>query len=201
MVLTKRQKHILDFVREFIDEHGYAPSYEEICKNFGYASLATVHEHLTNLERKGYIHRSFNEARSIQLAEQPEPSLSLPLLGTVAAGGPIEAIEDTETMSVPAEMVRSDSDHFVLRVSGESMIDEHIRDGDHIVVSSRQTARQGEMVVALIRDEGATVKRLYRERHNRIRLQPSNRAMDPIVRHASDIRVQGVVVGLIRSYH
>ncbi len=200
MFLTKRQKQILDHLAEFIGDHGYAPSIEEICEHFGYASLATVHEHLTNLERKGFIRRSHNQARSIQLPEHPEPAMSLPLLGAVAAGGPIEAFEDNETMSVPAEMVRSGADHFVLRVSGESMIDEHIRDGDHIVVSSRRTAEDGEMVVALVRDEGATVKRFYRERGDGVRLQPSNRGMSPILRRAGEVQVQGVVVGLIRSY-
>ena len=200
MPLTKRQKEILDYLKAFIDEMGYAPSFEEICRHFGYTSLATVHEHLSNLERKGYIRRSYRESRSVEFPAQPEPSVALPLLGTVAAGLPIEAVEDSETLSIPGEMVRKGFEHYVLRVSGESMIDEQIRDGDHIVVNARETAEDGEMVIALIRDEAATVKKLYRESGNRIRLQPANENMKPIVEDAADVRVQGVVVGLIRSY-
>ena len=200
MPLTKRQKEILDYLKAFIDEMGYAPSFEEICRHFGYTSLATVHEHLSNLERKGYILRSYRESRSVQFPAQAEPSVALPLLGTVAAGLPVEAIEDNETLSIPGEMVRKGLEHYVLRVSGESMIDEQIRDGDHIVVNARETAEDGEMVIALVRDEAATVKKLYREPGNRIRLQPANDSMEPIIEDAADVRVQGVVVGLIRRY-
>ena len=200
MALTKRQKQILDYLRQFIGEHGYAPSFEEICREFGYTSLATVHEHLSNLERKGYIRRSFRESRSVELPPEAEPSVPLPLLGTVAAGVPIEAVEDNETLSIPGEMIRTGFEHYVLRVSGESMIDEQIRDGDHIVVNSRETAEDGEMVIALVRDEAATVKKLYREPGNRIRLQPANDNVAPIIEDAADVRVQGVVVGLIRTY-
>ena len=200
MPLTKRQKEILDYLKAFIDEMGYAPSFEEICRHFGYTSLATVHEHLSNLERKGYILRSYRESRSVQFPAQAEPSVALPLLGTVAAGLPVEAIEDTETLSIPGEMIRKGLEHYVLRVSGESMIDEQIRDGDHIVVNARETAEDGEMVIALVRDEAATVKKLYREPGNRIRLQPANDSMEPIIEDAADVRVQGVVVGLIRRY-
>ncbi len=200
MPLTKRQKEILDYLKAFIDENGYAPSFEEICCHFGYTSLATVHEHLSNLERKGYILRSYRKSRSVEFPAQTEPSVALPLLGTVAAGLPVEAIEDTETLSIPGEMIRKGLEHYVLRVSGESMIDEQIRDGDHIVVNARETAEDGEMVIALVRDEVATVKKLYREPGNRIRLQPANESMKPIIEDAADVRVQGVVVGLIRRY-
>ena len=200
MALTKRQKEILDFLKAFIDENGYSPSFEEICAAFGYTSLATVHEHLTNLATKGYIRKAYRESRSVEFPPQTEPSVPLPLLGTVAAGQPIEAVEDNETLAIPGEMIRKGGDHFVLRVSGESMIEEQIRDGDHIVVSARQTANDGEMVVALVRNEAATVKKLYRETGNRIRLQPANENMDPIIEDADDVRVQGVVVGLVRTY-
>ena len=200
MPLTKRQKEILDYLKAFIDEMGYAPSFEEICRHFGYTSLATVHEHLSNLERKGYILRSYRESRSVEFPPQAEPSVALPLLGTVAAGLPVEAIEDNETLSIPGEMIRKGLEHYVLRVSGESMIDEQIRDGDHIVVNARETAEDGEMVIALVRDEAATVKKLYREPGNRIRLQPANESMEPIIEDAADVRVQGVVVGLVRRY-
>ena len=202
MPLTKRQKQILDYIQGFIDDQGYAPSFEEIAEAFGYSSLATVHEHLTNLERKGYIRKSFNESRSIELPlDDREPAIPLPLLGTVAAGVPIEAIEVQETLSVPPDMIRPGSDNFVLRVSGQSMIDEHIQDGDYIVVSAQPSAHDGEMVVALVGNESATVKKLYREPGNRVRLQPANQAMEPIIEPADNVNVQGVVVGVIRKYN
>jgi len=202
MPLTKRQKEILDYIHGFIKDHGYAPSFEEIALAFGYSSLATVHEHLSNLERKGYIRKSYNESRSIEMVpeEGTVPAVELPLLGAVAAGLPIEAIQDQESLSVPMDMVRPGKDNFVLRVEGDSMIDEQIRDGDYIVVSSQPTASDGEVVVALVGGDSATVKKLFRESGNRIRLQPANSGMDPIVVPARDVVVQGVVVGLIRRF-
>jgi repressor LexA len=164
MPLTKRQKQILDHIREFIDERGYAPSFEEIADHFGYSSLATVHEHLSNLERKGYIRKAYNESRSIELvaSETGISAVALPLLGTVAAGLPIEAVQDDETLGVPPDMVRRGRENYVLRVEGNSMIDEQIRDGDYIVVAAQDTAEDGQMVVALVRGDSATVKKLYR---------------------------------------
>lgn len=202
MPLTRRQKQILDHIEEFIGEHGYAPSFEEIARFFGFTSLATVHEHLSNLERKGYIRKSYNESRSIELVrgEEGSPAAVLPLMGTVAAGLPIEAIRDVETLAVPADMLRRNSDNYVLRVEGNSMIDEQIRDGDYIVVAAQPSARDGEMVVALVGGDSATVKTLYREKGNRIRLQPANETMDPIFVDADDLVIQGVVVGVIRKY-
>ncbi len=202
MPLTKRQKQILDHIREFIDDRGYAPSFEEIAEHFGYSSLATVHEHLSNLERKGYIRKAYNESRSIELVETgSNPSgRSLPLLGTVAAGLPIEAVHDEETLDVPPDMVRRGRENYVLRVQGNSMIDEQIRDGDYIVVAAQDTAEDGQMVVALVRGDSATVKKLYREPQNRIRLQPANPTMNPILENADDVQIQGVVVGVIRKY-
>ncbi|MDH5589846.1 MAG: transcriptional repressor LexA [Gemmatimonadota bacterium] len=202
MPLTKRQKQILDYIDGFIKDMGYAPSFEEIADAFGYTSLATVHEHLSNLERKGYIRKSYNESRSIELSNPGEgpPAVELPLLGAVAAGLPIEAIEDTETLAVPQDMVRRNRDNYVLRVEGNSMIEEQIRNGDYIVVQAQATAQDGEMVVALVGGDSATVKKLYREPGNRIRLQPANATMDPILVDASDVRIQGVVVGVIRKY-
>ena len=202
MPLTKRQKEILDFITGFIDENGYAPSFEEIAHSFGYSSLATVHEHLSNLERKGYIRKAYNESRSIEMVPEDGSSAAseLPLLGRVAAGLPIEAVEDRETLAVPQDMIRRGKDNFVLRVQGNSMIDEQIRDGDYIVVSSQPTANDGEVVVALVGGESATVKRLSRESGNRVRLQPANPSMDPMIMDADDVMVQGVVVGLIRRF-
>jgi len=202
MPLTKRKKEILDFINGFIDEHGYAPSFEEIAHSFGYSSLATVHEHLSNLERKGYIRKSYNESRSIEMVPEDGTvsAMELPLLGTVAAGLPIEAIQERESLTVPLDMARPGKDNFVLKVEGDSMIDEQIRDGDYIVVSAQPTAADGEVVVALVGGDSATVKRIYRESGNQIRLQPANPAMEPIMVDADDVRVQGVVVGLIRRF-
>jgi len=202
MPLTKRQKEILDHIESFIQDNGYAPSFEEIAKFFGYSSLATVHEHLSNLERKGYIRKSYNESRSVELVtqDQGEPAVELPLLGAVAAGLPIEAVADNETLTVPPDMIRRRKDNYVLRVEGNSMIEEQIRDGDYIVVQAQENAEDGQMVVALVSGESATVKKLYREAGNQIRLQPANQAMGSIMVNADEVEVQGVVVGVIRKY-
>jgi repressor LexA len=202
MPLTKRQKQILDYIESFLGEHGYAPSFEEIADEFGYASLATVHEHLSNLQRKGYIRKSYNESRSVELVREDAAgyAVDLPLLGNVAAGLPIEAVEDQERLAVPADMIRRGRDNYVLRVQGDSMIEEQIRDGDFIVVTSQPTAHDGEMVVALVGGDSVTVKKLFREPENRVRLQPANERMAPIIVDADDVVVQGVVVGVIRKY-
>lgn len=202
MALTRRQKEILDHLSESIQANGYAPSFEEIADFFGYTSLATVHEHLSNLERKGYIRKAYNESRSIEVvaSEAAVGAIELPLLGSVAAGLPIEAIRDSETLSVPIDMVRRNRENYVLKVQGDSMIEEHIRDGDYIVVSAQSTAHDGEMVVALVGGESATVKKLYREKGNRIRLQPANENMLPIFLDADDVVIQGIVVGVIRKF-
>ena len=202
MPLTKRQKEILDYIEAFIEEQGYAPSFEEIAESFGYSSLATVHEHLSNLERKGYIRKSYNESRSIELVGHDTGTsvVELPLLGAVAAGLPIEAVQDTETLAVPPDMVSRRRDNYVLRVEGNSMIEEQIRDGDYIVVQAQDRAEDGQMVVALVGDEAATVKKLYREAAGRVRLQPANPTMEPMFVDAADVRIQGVVVGVIRKY-
>ncbi|MBI4409906.1 MAG: transcriptional repressor LexA [Gemmatimonadetes bacterium] len=202
MPLTRRQKEILDFLREFVDEHGYSPSFEEIAQRFSYSSLATVHEHLENLKRKGYIRKSYNESRSIELvpAGMRVAAVELPLLGAVAAGVPIEAIEEQETIAVPEDMLARGGYNYVLRVKGESMIDEQIRDGDYIIVNSRQTANNGEMVVALVDGDSATVKKFYREPDGRIRLQPANPRMRPLYYRPAQVRIQGIVIGVVRKY-
>lgn len=201
MPLTKRQKQILDFLELFLAEYGYPPSYEEIARNFGYTSLATVHEHLENLEQKGYIRKSYNASRSIELVPSGTEAraLELPLLGLVAAGQPIEAVQDQETVTVPEDLVAKGGRHYVLRVRGDSMVDEQIRDGDYVIVSSRNTAQNGEMVVALVHGESATVKKFYQE-GDRVRLQPANATMGPMYFPSHDVAVQGVVVGVIRRY-
>ncbi|MBI1723514.1 MAG: transcriptional repressor LexA [Gemmatimonadetes bacterium] len=202
MPLTRRQREILDYLTRYIDDHGYAPSFEEIAKAMGYGSLATVHEHLSNLERKGVIRRSYNESRAIEIltrARQPGVA-EVPLLGTVAAGEPIEAVEEQESITLPEEMLPAAGQSYVLRVRGDSMIDEQIRDGDYVVVHSRSTARDGETVVALVGGTHATVKKFHREKGGRIRLQPANAALQPIYADERDVTVQGVVVGVIRKY-
>ena len=202
MSLTKRQREILSYLATYSDEHGYAPSFEEIATQFNYNSLATVHEHLTNLERKGYIKRAYNESRGIELmpSEVLPRAMSLPLLGTVAAGVPIEAIRMPESIGVPEDLVRRSGNHYVLRVRGNSMIDEQIRDGDFVIVNEKHSADNGEMVIALIDGNSATVKKFYRERDGRIRLQPANETMNPIYVHENDISIQGIVVGVLRRF-
>jgi repressor LexA len=164
--------------------------------------LATVHEHLSNLERKGYIKRNYNESRAIEIlpSEAFPRAIELPLLGQVAAGAPIESIAVDEHVSVPEDFVRRNGQHYVLRVRGNSMIDEQIRDGDFVVVNERQSADNGEMVIAMLSGASATVKKFYRERDGRIRLQPANETMSPIYVHENDISIQGVVVGVLRRY-
>lgn len=202
MPLTRRQKQILDYLESYIQANGYAPSFEEIAEQFDFRSLATVHEHLTNLERKGYIRRTHNESRAIEMVPLPGQSgaTELPLLGQVAAGEPIEAIAQPETLPVPNDLIPRRGSSYVLRVRGESMIDDHIEDGDLVVVHNRNTADNGEMVIALIQGTSATVKRLYREDGGWVRLQPANDEVRPIRIHEDDLLVQGVVVGVIRKY-
>lgn len=202
MPLTKRQKEILDFLEGFLAENGYAPSFEEIARHFGYTSLATVHEHLENLKQKGYIRKSYNASRSLELvpAGTTAAAVELPLLGNVAAGVPIEAVQDSETIAVPEDFLSRGGEHYVLRVRGDSMIDEQIRDGDYVIVNARKTAANGEMVVALVGGDSATVKKFYRENGGRIRLQPANVTMPPMFYREHEVMVQGIVIGVIRRY-
>ncbi len=206
MALTKKQRQILDYVESFVETNGYSPSYEEIAEHFRYSSLATVHEHLTNLEQKGFLRKNYNKSRSLEVvrADLHAPAIELPLMGTVAAGLPLEVTEGAqETVTVPHDMVRR-GNNYVLRVKGDSMIDEQIRDGDYIIVNSRQTAENGEMVVALVSDGtpggSATVKKFYREKDGQVRLQPANPTMEPMYFPAEQVQIQGIVVGVIRKY-
>jgi repressor LexA len=199
---TRRQKEILDYLESYIRTNGYAPSFEEIAEEFNFSSLATVHEHLTNLERKGFISRTHNESRSIELVPPPgrAGATELPLLGQVAAGEPIEAVTTDETLAVPDDLIPRRGVSYVLKVRGESMIDEHIESGDFVVVHGRDSARDGEMVIALLHGNSATVKRYYREPGGWIRLAPANPAVSPIRVHENDVIIQGVVVGVLRKY-
>ena len=199
MPLTKRQKEILDFVSQFLDRHGYSPTLEEIATYFNLASLNGVYKHLQALQERGFIRRLSNQARSIQLLN-PEPSspTTLPLLGYVTAGQPVEAVVNAEEISVP-ESFLTRGKNYVLQVRGSSMIDEHIQDGDYVVIEQREEAHNGEMVIALIDRENATLKKFYRE-GDQIRLQPANTALEPIWVKEDRIRIQGVVVGIMRKY-
>ncbi len=208
MALTRRQKQVYDFISEFVDRNGYSPSYDEIREGLGLSSLATVHKHITNLEQKELLRRDYNRSRSIDLlkprgrmkqafAAAAESSMSLPLMGRIAAGRPLEAVENPESISL-SDFTRS-KDVYVLQVTGESMQDEHIVNGDYVLVEKTNTARDGEIVVALVNGSDATLKRIYVE-GSKIRLQPSNVAMQPIVVPAATVQVQGRVIGVLRKY-
>ena len=201
MHLTRRQKEILDFLARHIERKGYAPTIEEIGEHFGLSSLATVHKHLTNLQEKGLIKRAWNRSRALELVptEVKVRAVELPLLGRVAAGTPIEAIQSTETVFVPEDMVGR-RETYVLQVKGNSMIEEQIRDGDYVIVENRKAARDGEMVIALLEGQNVTLKKLYREGGGRVRLQPANAQMKPIYVDQDDLRIQGVVIGVLRKY-
>lgn len=198
--LTERQKAILDFFAEFQRRHGYPPTHREIRDRFGYTSYGTVHKHLRLLREKGYLAGEQHQKRGLRLAPGDEPATAeVPFLGRIAAGRPIEALPGNERLAVPPQLLHGPhDDHFVLRVVGDSMIDEGIHDGDLVVVRRRDQASPGEMVVALIGDD-ATLKRIYPE-GARVRLQPANAAMQPIYVPADQVRVQGVVVGLMRRF-
>lgn len=209
MALTRRQREIYDFVCDFVRERGYSPSLEEIGRAFGLSSVATVHKHVQHLVEKGYLRKAWNRSRSVEPASaaahagegarDEETTAELPLLGVVAAGAPIEAIQVDERIQVPRAMVRRGAESFVLRVRGDSMIDEQIRDGDYVVVESRPEARDGETVVALIRGEEATLKKL-RRRGQSVVLEPANRALLPLELPAADVVIRGVVRGLLRTF-
>lgn len=200
MPVTPRLRQIYDYLCRYSDKYGYAPTIAEIGKQFNLSSPASVHHILSGLEREGLIRRIPNVSRGIEVvrAEPSEDEFEIPLLGVVAAGQPIEAILSQETLSVPPDMLGSGR-LFALRVRGDSMIGEQIREGDFIVCESRQTATNGQTVVALVDGSDATVKKFYKERDN-IRLEPANPKYKPIVVKADRVTIQGVVRGLIRKY-
>jgi len=201
MILTRRQKEVWDYLGDYIAAHGYAPTLEEIGAHFGLSSLATVHKHLSNLEHKGLIARKWNLSRAIEITppQKTAQAVELPLLGRVAAGAPIEAVETDGSLAIPEDFVRRPHNAFALRVQGESMIGEGILDGDYVVVEKRPVADNGETVVAVMNGE-ATVKKFYRERGGKIRLQPANPQLQPIVARDKDVEVRGVVVAVLRKY-
>lgn len=205
--LTERQKQILDFIRENIEKRGVSPTHREIRERFGYSSYGTVNKHLRLLEDKGFLRRHWNQKRGVELTRSgsgepggDESLQPLPFLGLIAAGEPIEAVADHERVDVPQHLLTAGNggNHFVLKVRGDSMIDEGIHDGDLVVVQRREAASAGEMVVALIGSD-ATLKRFYPEGAE-VRLQPANHTMGPIRVPARDVRIQGIVVGLMRRF-
>ncbi len=206
MAITKRQRQVYDFIADFVQKNQYSPSFEEIGDGLGLSSLATVHKHISNLEKKGLLSRDYNRSRSIDLlppkgrlkqAMSVNTGMVLPLVGRIAAGQPIEAIERPETISL-ADFTRS-KDVFVLEVRGESMQDEHILDGDYVLIEKTKLAHKGDIVVALVEGTDATLKRFYRE-GDKIRLQPSNAKMKPIIVPAAAVEIQGRVIGVLRKY-
>jgi repressor LexA len=208
MALTKRQKEVLDFIADFVDENGYSPSYEELAQGLHLASLATVHKHIQALESRNYLRRLFNQSRSLEVAPKyvqerrksrvPARSGEIPLAGRIAAGTPVEAIEGQDTLQFADFTGKGDT--FALQVSGDSMIEDHILSGDYVLVERTQHASDGEIVVALVDGSDATLKRLYHEPGGRIRLQPANAAMKPILVDAAAVEIQGRVLAVLRKY-
>lgn len=200
LTLTPKQKEILDFIRSYRQKRGLSPTQREICEEFGYSSFGTLQKHIKLLLEKGVLVRDWNKRRSLVLAEEEKPAgaVEIPLAGRIAAGQPIEPEPEGETVAVPDVLTRR-GQNYVLRVNGSSMVDDGIHDGDFVVVNKREKASNGEMVAALLNGE-ATLKRFYREADGRIRLQPANERMSPIWVSEGDLKVQGVVVGLMRKY-
>jgi repressor LexA len=199
MAMTRRQKEVLDFIGGFVQRNGYSPSFEEIARGLKLSSLATVHKHVNNLQNKGLLQRAHNRSRSIDVlpAKSKTRGERLPLLGRIAAGQPVESVATSESISLSD--ITGNREVYALQVRGESMCDEHIVDGDYVIVESTKTARQGEIVVALVDGSETTLKRYYRE-GERIRLQPSNHEMAPIYVPAGAVTIQGRVLGMLRRY-
>lgn len=207
MVLTRRQKEVLDFILRFLEDNGYSPSYEEIAGGLGLTSLATVHKHIAALEAKGFLRRGFNQSRSLEVSPRYVEEVrrrraavryEVPLAGRIAAGAPVEAYADTATLNF-ADFV-GHRDTFALQVRGESMIDDHILDGDYVLVERTAEVADGEVVVALVDGAEATLKRYYREPGGMVRLQPANAAMAPILLPAERVQIQGRLLAVLRKY-
>jgi len=205
MALTKRQKQVLDFIANFVDDNGYCPSYEEIARGLSLASLATVHKHISVLETKSYLKRGFNQSRSLELTpkyvqeqRRTRPPAEIPLLGRIAAGTPVEAVEQREVLNF-ADFA-GNNNTFALEVRGNSMIEDHICDRDLILLERVGQVHDGDIVVALVAGSDATLKRFYREPGDMIRLQPANAALKPIVVPARDVQIQGRLLAVLRKY-
>jgi len=205
MPLTKRQKQVLDFIAHFQDENGYCPSFEEIAHGLDLASLATVHKHISALETKSYLKRGFNQSRSLELApkylqeqRRSKPSTEIPLLGCIAAGAPVEALAQRETLNF-ADFT-GNGNTYALEVRGNSMIDDHICSGDLILLEKAAQARDGEIVVALVSGSETTLKRFYREPGDQVRLQPANSTLKPIILPAREVQIQARLLAVLRKY-
>ena len=208
MALTRRQKEVLDFVADFVEEKGYCPSYEEIAEGLDLASLATVHKHILALEAKRYLQRGFNQSRSLEisadfLAERrrstPVSERHIPLLGRIAAGVPVESVSTPETIQFTD--FTGDKETYALQVRGDSMIEDHICNGDYVLVERTPEVRDGEIVVALVGGSETTLKRIYREPDGTVRLQPANAAMQPIYVPSAELQIQGRLLAVLRSGH
>jgi repressor LexA len=208
MALTKRQKEVLDFIADFVEENGYSPSYEELANGLKLASLATVHKHIQALESRNYLRRLFNQSRSLEVSSkyvqerrrsrQAARLIEVPLAGRIAAGSPVEAIEGHDTLQFADFAGKGNT--FALEVSGESMIEDHILSGDYVLVERTPEPRDGEIVVALVDGRETTLKRMYHEPGGKIRLQPANASMRPILVNAEDVQIQGRVLAVLRKY-
>jgi repressor LexA len=205
MSLTKRQKQVLDFIAHFQDENGYCPSFEEIAHGLELASLATVHKHISALETKSYLKRGFNQSRSLELApkylqeqRRSKPSTEIPLLGRIAAGAPVEALAQRETLNFADFTANGNA--YALEVRGNSMIDDHICNGDLILLEKATQARDGEIVVALVSGSETTLKRFYLEPGDQVRLQPANSTLKPIILPAREVQIQGRLLAVLRKY-
>lgn len=207
MALTRRQKEVLEFIASWQVENGYSPSYEEIARGLNLASIATVHKHISALEKKSYLQRSHNQSRSIDVAprylqeqrrNKAQASLEIPMMGTIAAGQPVETYEDRATLSFADFAGQKDT--YALRVRGNSMIEDHICDGDMILVENTLDVRDGDIVVALVDGTDTTLKRYYREPGNMVRLQPANSTMSPIRVPAHSVQIQGKLLAVLRKY-
>jgi repressor LexA len=207
MALTKRQKDVLDFLASFVEKNGYSPSYEEIAEGLGLASLATVHKHVLALEMKHYVKRGFNQSRSLEVSSkymqeqrraQGVQSLEVPLLGRIAAGAPVEAVAGRESLDFSD--FTGDPDTYALQVRGESMIEDHICDGDYVLIERTNRIAEGDIVVALVDGMETTLKRWYLEPGDRVRLQPANAVMQPIYLRRDQLQIQGKVLAVLRKY-
>jgi repressor LexA len=207
MALTRRQKEVLDFIWRFVEEHGYSPSYEEIAQGLRLASLATVHKHISALDAKGYLRRAYNQSRSLEVSpeyvaearrQKAAVRYEVPLAGRIAAGAPVEAYPGTETLNF-ADFVGS-RDTFALEVRGDSMIEDHILDGDYVLVERTSEVNDGDVVVALVDGAETTLKRYFREPGGMVRLQPANPSMSPIILHADRVAIQGRLLAVLRKY-
>ena len=208
MALTRRQKEVLEYLADFIEKNRYSPSYEEIAVGLSLNSLATIHKHISSLESKGYLRRAFNQSRSLEISPKyaaeiekrraAETGMAVPLMGKIAAGRPVEAVENPEMLYFQAFAGAPGT--YALQVRGESMIDDHICDGDFVLIQKADAVRDGEIVVALVDGVETTLKRISREANGQIRLQPANSEMDPIFVPAASLEVQGKLIAVLRKY-